>query len=734
AWGDDRDRLRSALAVVLPAVRAWLDDPRSRLELGPADTALEELLPALRAGFARARDALAAAKRRAGVVDFSDVEVAALRALGDPAVVDHYRARWSALLVDEVQDTSPVQEAILAALAGFCRTTVVGDAKQSVYGFRGADPAVFHRMTERVQRAGGEAVVLDRSFRTHGRLVQAANLAFEAVLGGDHEPLTAHDPDPPTDDPPLRHWAVDAVRGVPSGARRRAEARRIAEEVRARLEAGTPVRDPDAPGGRRPLRAGDVAVLARSWAPLDLLAELLPAYGVPAVHTGGGDLLGTREAQDAICALRAVADEDDDVALVALLRGPMFAVSDVDLERYAGRSIRPDGAGSKPARWWPALQSERPAWAQRALDVLEEVREAAAHEPPSRLLQRLDRATGWSAVVANLPGGSRRLTDLEGVVDLVRELERGSGDVFGVVRRLRRLQRAGAKVERPALEAGDAVTLTTIHRSKGLEWPWVVVAALDAGTRGRPPALRMDPELGVAVRVEAGDERRAAPALWTLLEMQDVAAEEAEDRRLLYVALTRAADAATVSAAAGSGRYLDLLAPGLERAGVTVEARPFDPADARWPSPPLPSGQRDTEPARDRLDAGVANRAEAEDVRGSAIDRSGAGDRSHGRAQDATAWDLAQAWVEAIAPEVGGLVADLRAAGVPAPRTEPASEAGGASVLLRWETDAGPVHLLEPGTEDDGVDAAPRPGLAVDPDDPETARRRLLRALRGDAG
>jgi ATP-dependent helicase/nuclease subunit A len=721
AWGGDQDALREALAVALEALRAWLDDPRATLALGPADEVLAELLPHLRAGFETAREALAADKRRAGVLDFADVEVAALRALGAERVREHYRARWSALLVDEVQDTSPVQEAILGVLADFCRTTVVGDVKQSIYGFRGADAEVFRRLARRVEEEGGEAVGLDLSFRTHASLVAAANRAFETLLGDDHEPLEAFAADAPSSAPPLRWWTLEAPKGVPSGLRRLAEAHRIADEILARIEEGTPVRDERAPGGTRPIRPGDVAVLARAWAPLDLLAEILPARGVPAVHTGGGDLLGTREAQDGIAALRALADPHDDVALVALLRGPAFAVSDADLERFADEALRPGAAHDRPPTWWRALREHRPAWARCALSVLEELVEAALHDTPSRLLQRLDRATGWSAVVANLPGGPRRMADLVGFQDLVRELERGSGDVFGVARRIRRLQRAGATVDRPALEAEDAVTLTTVHRSKGLEWPMVVVAALDAGSRPGGLPLRMRPELGVAVQVEIEHEARARPVAWTLLELADRAAEEAEDRRLLYVALTRAADLVAVSSAGGTGRYLDLLAPGLEQAGVAPETRSFDPEEARWPEPPIPRAA-----ARD---------GHAPDGHAPHDARDGAPGPTHDAAADvpgaaeALRWRSARAWVEAIAPEAVELVDALAAAGAPAPqpgggaRPSRLGEAG--RPLLRWHAPAGPVMLLEPGSP--GGDGVRR--IAVDGPDPGETVARLLAAL-----
>ncbi len=712
-WGGEQAALREALGVALDALRGWLGDPRATVRLGPADEVLVRLLPHLRAGFARAQDELAAAKRRAGVLDFADVEVAALRALGSPDVREHYRSRWSALLVDEVQDTSPVQEAILTTLAEVCRTTVVGDVKQSIYGFRGADAAVFRRMTERIVDQGGEAVLLDRSFRTHAPLVATVNRVFETVLGRDHEPLEADVAEAPSAGAPLRWWTLEGTKGVPAGLRRLAEASRIADEILARIDGGTPVRDPDAPGGRRALRPGDVAVLARSWAPLDLLAEILPARGLPAVHTGGGDLLATREAQDATALLRALADPYDDVALVALLRGPGFAVSDVDLEAFADRVVRPEGPGSVPARWWPALLEHRPGWAEPALRVIEALREAAIHEPPSRLLQRFDRATGWSAVVANLPGGPRRRADLEGFVDLVRELERGSGDVFGVARRIRRLLRAGATVDRPALDAEDAVTLTTIHRAKGLEWPMVVVAALDAGGRSPAPALRMRPELGVALPVEAEDEARAEPAMWTLLEVADEEAERAEDRRLLYVALTRAADLAVVSSASHRGRYLELLAPGLENAGVTAEARTFDPERARWPRPPLPEAE--LPPASARMvarSAAVVMGADAAEAR----------------------WREAAAWVEAVAPDLRQVVEALRVAGTPPPDrvggVRPSSAGAPDRPLLSWRVTKGTVMLLEPGAA--GDDAAGR--IAPDAADPEATRERLVRALGAAAG
>jgi ATP-dependent helicase/nuclease subunit A len=670
-WGERRDELRGALAVALPALRAWARDPLVRASLGPADDLLAEVLDDLRDAFARVRASLDAAKRRAGVVDFGDVEVAALRALEDDSVVAHYRRRWSDLLVDEVQDTSPVQEAILRRIAGFCRTTLVGDAKQSIYGFRGAEARVFRRVTDELLAGGGERVVLDRSFRTHARLVERVNAVFAEVLGDEHEPLTAEDRRDPAAAPPLQVWRAEVQSGTPAGAVRLAEAQRIADGILALLAEGRPVRDPDAPGGVRPVRPGDVAVLARTWAPLDLLAEVLPARGVPAVHTGGGDLLATREAQDGMAALRFLADPSDDVALVALLRGPCFAVADDELEELACEGS-PGDRGA--AGWWGRLSASSAPWAARPRAVLTGLLEAARDEPPSRLLARLDRLTGWSAVVAALPGGPRRTADREGFVARIRELEAGGGDVFGVARRLRRVLRAGVEVERPALDADDAVTLTTIHRSKGLEWPVVLVAALDAGGRSGGGAVRIDPDVGVAVRLDTREERNAEPVAWTLLDAARREAEEAELRRLAYVALTRAADLAILSSGRASGRLHELLARGLDAAGVPVDAYEVR-ADRRVsPRPPLPG--RDAATPWD----------EEADVAGAAAGSVAGGEAGDG--PDGAVWELVLEKVEAVDPDAAALLARLRRAGVPAPHAtlRPGRDGLGAwpRTLARW--------------------------------------------------
>jgi hypothetical protein len=207
--------------------------------------------------------------------------------------------------------------------------------------------------------------------------------------------------------------------------------------------------------------------------------------------------------------------------------------------------------------------------------------------------------------------------------------------------------------------------------------------------------------------------------------MRDRAAEEAEDRRLLYVAVTRAADAAVVSAAGGTGRYLDLLAPGLARAGVDEEARSFDPDDARWPSPPVPAGGAWTAAAPGMAEGPAGSAAQA--PRGASREAT----TSSAVAEEEGRWALAQAWVDAIAPELAELVGRLRAdERVPAPRVEAVPAPDGGRPLLTWAWAGGRVALLEPGAAEDEVAGR----IAPDPGDPDATARRLLRALGDAAG
>ncbi|MBD1909933.1 MULTISPECIES: UvrD-helicase domain-containing protein [unclassified Leptolyngbya] len=584
------EEVKASAKALRDLVREVLKAGLITLQVTELDTQVEAMLPTLRSAFEQVRSHLREAKRQRRILDFNDLEVHALEALSHKSVRNYYAKRWRAFLIDEFQDTNPIQGKFLELLTQDAVLTLVGDEKQSIYGFRRADVQVFQDWRDRLHRSGGQIVALTQSFRTHTQLIQNINTVFSPVLGALHQDLHS-ERIPPHSAPHLQVYAVTPD-GDPKPAidqTRVIEAQHIADVIEKLLNDKVEIWDKPT-RSHRPIQPGDIAVLARTWEPLGLYGQTIEHRGIPIVQAGGGNLLETREAKDAFALLQFLADPRDDLSLVAVLRSPFFAVSDRTLGTL---SQLPDAKS-----WWQRLkQSDEPAIVQ-IFEVLTQILRERDAEPPTRLLQLADRLTGYTAVIANLSGGDRRMADWRGFLEVVRQLEQGMADVLVVVRRLKRLVRHEVSVPRPALAAGNAVSLMTIHAAKGLEWSVVIVPDLTRQRAIDSPKVRFDPDLGVSLKLEdeAGDKHKSA--LYILLEQQQKQREQAEAKRLLYVALTRARDRLILTAAEPSGNGLSLLRPGLE-GHYPIQPIPFDPTRVAPLPPILP--QLPTRPTRSLL-------------------------------------------------------------------------------------------------------------------------------------
>ena len=564
-WGG-----KEALADVKAAITTLRDLAREASKTGLItlkpnvyDDQTDALMPNLREAFAWVRDFLQKAKYQQRILDFNDLEVHALKALSDPAVQHYYAQRWQVFLIDEFQDTNSIQGQLLETLTANATLTIVGDPKQSIYSFRRADVRVFEKWQTRIH-PNNDPIKLSLSFRTHQALITQINQIFAPVLADLHQPLDAHRQEnlEPTPDIQLFTVEVDEEyqknKGIDTNAEacRRVEAQKIADLVEDMLSAKLPVHDKSS-GQLRDIQPKDIAILSRTWGPLELYANAIAARDIPILQAGGGNLLDTREAKDAENLLRFLADPTDSLALAAVLRSPFFALSDTTLYIFA-QSL-PEKTG-----WWKHLHTSTDPGLSRAREILDELLIAGRTEAPTRLLQLGDRLTGYTAVIANLPGAARRMADWQGVGELVRALESGGFDALAVVRRLHRLQVTEVKVPRPALAGGNAVSLMTIHGSKGLEWPVVIVPDLARQSSSDSPIVFFDPDLGVALKLENEAGERQKSALFTLLEQRKKVDDSEESKRVLYVALTRARDRLILTAAKPAGGGLDILQPGLD--------------------------------------------------------------------------------------------------------------------------------------------------------------------------
>ncbi|UBF30457.1 UvrD-helicase domain-containing protein (plasmid) [Kovacikia minuta CCNUW1] len=586
AWGskENLDTIKDAIKDLRELAQNAQKQGLITLEPNEWDDQAEAMLPALREAFCVVRTHLNQAKQRQRVLDFNDLEIHALKALQDQSVRDYYAQRWHAFLIDEFQDTNAIQGELLELLTANQLLTIVGDVKQSIYGFRRADITVFQSWCNHIHRVDDPPKQLSLSFRTHQGLIQSINTIFEPILNGLHQNLDAFRQDAPHLAPHLRVLTVQNSDGTTLDQRRQIEAQQIAELIQQMVDDQVMVYDKST-RSLRPIQYRDIAILSRTWSPLELYGQALENQKIPILQAGGGSLLETREAKDGWALLRFLADPTDDIALLSVLRSPFFAVSDRTLFEFA--QTLPEQIS-----WWKHLQQPPTPEIEGAIQVLTKLLIERRSEPPTRLLQVADRLTGYGAVIANLPNAPRREADWRGFLDFVRQLEQGSNDVLTVVRRLKVLAQGAVEVPRPALEAGNAVQLMTIHASKGLEWAVVVVADLSRKSTVDSAPIRFDPALGLAFKLEDEDGDRQKSALYTLLEHRKRQAEQEETKRVLYVALTRARDSLILMAADSKGGSLEVLRSGLERAvpieEITSDLDLMQAIDPNLPPPILP--------------------------------------------------------------------------------------------------------------------------------------------------
>ncbi|MEX6778483.1 UvrD-helicase domain-containing protein [Limnospira fusiformis] len=588
-WGENIQTVKDALkALREELVKPSLNENLINAEVGEADHKLAEMLAALKEAYREVKDHLQKLKWQGRVLTFADLEIGALTALqNNPTIQLYYQQRWRSFLVDEFQDTNPIQGEILELLTQTGDLTIVGDKKQSIYGFRRADIGVFNKFRKRIIDNQGDEIILNQSFRTHQKLINQINQVFSPLLGDLRQDLEAVRIDPPSPRETLQVFVIPKTAETDINQRRIAEGNLIAKTLKEMLDNQIPVFDKQTQQ-LRPIQPGDIAILTRTWEPLDSYGEALAAAQIPLAPSGGGNLLETQEAKDAWSLLKFLADPGDDIALVALLRSPFFAISDRLLFTISRQSQLSHKSTSENISWWQILTSASPAEFKKAIDTLKTLLKQRQIEPPSRLLQIADQLTGYTAIIANLPASNRRLADFSGFRELVQILEQGTDDLFGVVRRLKRLKDKAVTVERPPINTSNAVSLMTIFAAKGLEWPMVVVADLSRPSPNSSVPVYFDPEYGVAIRCKDDDKDLKDPVLYNWLKYRSQQREEAEALRILYVALTRSRDYILLTAPQEKGNYLDKLYLGLQAANIPITTLEINSDDIIPPVPPSP--------------------------------------------------------------------------------------------------------------------------------------------------
>lgn len=566
AWPDEHRHAQARAALQALGARA-ADAPalarRVRTLPTPADEWLHAVLPAFAALVEGAAARLDDGLRQRGELTFDALQDRAVAAVtGDDEVRRLLRERHRWLMVDEFQDTDARQWALVQALGRADaavpedRVFVVGDAKQAIYSFRGGDVTVFHEAA----RAIGHTASLTANFRSRDALVTWFNAVFPAVFGQGDEPWEA------------RFAPLVAGRGEPGGdvvwLEDEAPEERVADAVAGALGAGF----------------GTVAVLLRARTRQDRYEQALRARGIPYTVPAGVGFWARPEVRDLVNVLVAAATGDL-VATLAWLRSPLGGLTDAEVHALGGDGVRAVAAGEGPSA---------------AATQLRALRATLSTSLPSRWLEERIRELAPAWVVED--DGGRALRNARRLVDRLRPLDgRGAAAVA------RFAGRAVADEEREgeAPPPGTSgVVLTTVHGAKGLEFDVVVVPELDArpaGDRAPVKVARLNGAWHLAFDVDdptAAVQSLARPGLAEALRQQLRAEADAEDRRLLYVAATRARDALVlVTRPVGEGdpaafptwaQRLRAVLPPSTRRETGWSATGVAPAPSAPAGPPLP--------------------------------------------------------------------------------------------------------------------------------------------------
>lgn len=496
-----------ALAAKISNLKDELVDPETyAASSGASSGAANEFDDALAAVYQRYQARL----RQAHALDFDDLIMTTVRLMQQyPAVADHYRRRFREVLVDEYQDTNHAQYTLVRELSrpaeglGTGGLTVVGDADQSIYAFRGA--TIRNILEFEADYPDARTILLEQNYRSTQTILSAANSVISRNPGRK----------------PKRLWTDSGAGPQIVGYvadNEHEEARFVAEEI-------------DRLGDSDGVRPGDVAVFYRTNAQSRALEEVLIRVGLPYKVVGGTRFYERREIKDAVAYLRAIANPDDDVNVRRVLNVPKRGLGDRSeamLAGYAERERISFGAALERADEAPGLGTRAVTGLRAFAQMMGELRELAAQAGPAEVLGAVLDRTGYLAELRGSedPQDQSRVENLAELHAVATEFEQAEpdGDLADFLERVSLVADSDQIPADDGAHEGDGaaqgvVTLMTLHTAKGLEFPVVFVTGWEDGTFPHMRSLA-DPD------------------------------QLAEERRLAYVGLTRARQRLYVSRAA----------------------------------------------------------------------------------------------------------------------------------------------------------------------------------------
>ena len=572
-------------------------------------------------------------KRAKGLIDFNDIEHYALDILSREDAAAEYRNKFEFIFIDEYQDSNIVQETLINKIKKDNNLFMVGDVKQSIYKFRLAEPEIFIGKYEAFKACeNGKNIKLDlnRNFRSKGNIIASVNDIFHQIMSKDLAGMEYDDAaalyqgtsyegelDYPVelhliDEKQVDDLSVDdEIREMKKAEMEAYAAAQIIKEAKGRLIF-------DAKKGlERPLENSDIVILLRGVKGYaDIYYEALMKVGIPAFVDTSDGYFDTLEIEVFLNLLRIIDNRQQDLPLLSILRSPIFgfSVEELILIRLKNKIgsyhqvfrewAEQDQADEKPSVEIDQLVEDDQFAAddhrrliekcRRALDRIERWKRQAPIMPLEDFLWMLIRETGYYEYIGGVPGGSQRQANLRALIDKAVQFQSSQmKGLFRFINYIEAIKKRKVPMGQVKLlgENDDVVRIMTIHKSKGLEFPMVLVGGLGKRFNRQSDTYQVSlhKEIGMGLRlVDKENSCYKKTLIQTVIDQRKRRESLAEELRILYVAFTRAMDKlvllgtvkdldASMEAHAmkdgdftGAASYLDFLIPAMKHSSIRL--------------------------------------------------------------------------------------------------------------------------------------------------------------------
>lgn len=493
------------------------------------------------------------------VVDFGDIEHYAYRILKDPEAAEFYRNRFRYIFIDEYQDSNVIQEALIDLIKRKNNLFMVGDVKQSIYKFRLAEPEIFQR--KYISYSDGNVpdsvkIDLNRNFRSKKPVIDFINDIFEETMPGYDEKARLYMGDPfgdrSSEKPALYLTQVpweeesqidDELKNIMKAEKEAMAAARIIKD-----NLGTPIFD-SKEGRERPLEKRDIVILMRGVKNYgDIFHKVLTDNNLPAYIDDSDGFFNTMEINSFLSALYIIDNPRQDIQLLTLLRSEMmgFSVEELLTIRAACR----EGAyyDAFVAYGTQGADSGLRRKCSEAMTKIENWRDLSRIMPLDKLIWKILMDTGFYIAMGAMPAGGQRQANLRALTDKALTYRSSSGSsLYGFIRYIEAIKEKKVSMGQVKLvsENDDLVRIMTVHKSKGLEFPMVILAGymrrLNYTSAGKAPAIHKDLGIGFPM-VDPENRWYKTTLLQNMIRERFHREEVDEEKRILYVALTRAKD------------------------------------------------------------------------------------------------------------------------------------------------------------------------------------------------